>query len=96
MNNMNNMNTYTVISYELWGNPEEGFQVNDMHRTDIKVDIDLDDTDEQIIERLVEAGIVFTKPNTGDIEISGEMEYTLYLADLDGGYRPMFELQRDA
>lgn len=90
------MTTWEIIRYEVWGNEEDGFEVNDAHRVG-KVDVELDIqthnvgtsrefqsaamTDEQVKEAL---GL------DCDIETSGDdLLYTV--DDADG--RPIGELR---
>lgn len=41
-----------LIEYETWGNVEEGFEVNDVYRTDVYYDIDDDATEADVIHKL--------------------------------------------
>lgn len=45
---------YSVIDYyDVWYNDEEGYFVNDLARTNLKIDINDDDTTDDIISKLV-------------------------------------------
>jgi len=43
---------YRVYCYEVWGNEEDGYEVNNVFGTDMIVDIGLDDTKEAILAKL--------------------------------------------
>ena len=41
-----------LVEYETWGNVEEGFEVNNIYRTDAYYDIDDDATEADVIHKL--------------------------------------------
>jgi hypothetical protein len=46
---------FKVCSLDVWGNGEDGFEVNDMHQIGT-IDVDSDWTDRQLYDALVELG----------------------------------------
>lgn len=52
---------FEIITLDVWGNEEEGFEVNDLHRTGDFITITEEATDADIIVALVVAGYVNEK-----------------------------------
>jgi hypothetical protein len=52
------INTYDVVSYDVWGNEKDGWEVNDSHKTGMTVELTDEPTDRQVIEALKEVGYV--------------------------------------
>lgn len=98
---------YELWFYDVWGNKEEGFTVNDRHcvnrdfvimsnpkvynRGTPRQFVDFSPTDKQILQALVNAGELKESALTADIEIDGDGE-NIYLTDVDAGYYPLCEL----
>jgi hypothetical protein len=53
--------TYRVYTYDVWGNEEDGYEVNDVFRTSETVELDSKGTIQQDIEELIEQGILIEK-----------------------------------
>lgn len=54
------MPTYTLYLYDVWGNAKDGFDVNDIYRTDTRIEVD-DTTSNQAINRRLNAhGIIWS------------------------------------
>lgn len=54
-------NKYDIINYtDVWGNPTDGWEVNDVEHLNKCVTINDDDTDKQILEKLVSIGFLAT------------------------------------
>ena len=87
------MNEYRVITYDVWGNEEDGYTVNDAFHTGRTIELDDDASDEDIVAALVEADELYSSAKADDLLIEGEMEYTLYVSNMDTMY-PYLELQR--
>lgn len=70
--------TYRAWTYDLWGNDEDGYWVND--RYDTGEIYELDDTwnDKQIIKALRKQGCLKKGVHSSSIEIDGEFGYILY------------------
>ncbi len=85
------MAQYKVVSYDVWGNERDGYEVNAAYNTSLSIDVDDIDNDEAIVEALVEIGYLDARVNADDISITGD-EYCLYLLDTHSSY-PLGELQ---
>ena len=46
------MAKYQLVTYDVWGNPEDGLEVNNVYRYDVFYDISDTETNEEIIHRL--------------------------------------------
>lgn len=98
---------YELWFYDVWGNEEDGFDVNNRYcanrdfviMTNPKVHnrgtprqfVDFYPTYKQVLQSLVDAGELIESALTADIEIDGDGEY-IYLTDVDAGYCPLCEL----
>ena len=86
------MNTYTVWSYDVWGE-EGGFEVND--RTKQVEDLELPDTltDKEIVRALKDAGLI--KPGVGvaKLDIGGD-DMSITVDDARNG-RPLYGLEKN-
>lgn len=74
---------YEVISYDVWGNASDGFEVNQAFHTGREFEIDSEATDYAINRKLGVQGVTW----------GGEPEYTLY-GTLKRNGMPALELQR--
>lgn len=83
---------YRLITYDVWGNNDDGFWVNQSFKTETVLDFQKGATDEQIIGILKEKGILTDKANKDNIQVDGERDYTLFFMDSEKGM-PLFELQ---
>jgi hypothetical protein len=99
---------YEVISLDVWGNEEEGFEVNAAYHTNKFITVQVREhiinvgtpyqsvsyspTDRAILAALVREGFLKNGVTTKDVEIDGEAEYTLYLQDKKTG-EPVFHLE---
>jgi len=43
---------YRLYTYDLWGNKEDGYDVNDVFATELTIDIDPNDYDEAVIKKV--------------------------------------------
>lgn len=83
------MQTWSVYSLDVWGNPREGFEVNDRCKVGT-VDIPEYAEDKGIIKALVDAG--YLKPRF-QFNIDGD---DMFLSiDHAASGRPVLQLQRD-
>ena len=46
------MAKYQLVEYDVWGNPTDGFDVNNTYKTDVEYEISDSDTDSDIIRKL--------------------------------------------
>jgi hypothetical protein len=82
---------YRLITYDVWGNNEDGFYVNNKFKTETMIDVSSDASDEKIIGILKEKGILTDKANKNNIQIDGESDSVLFFEDSERGM-PLFEL----
>lgn len=82
---------YALYTYDVWGNDEDGYEVNNVFGTDDVAHIteDLDDND--ITLTLIKQGIV-NENCKGKLVYEGEFDYTLYASWINTG-KPAFELR---
>jgi len=85
--------TYEIFIYELWGNLEEGFEVNDIFNTGDTIILNPEDSDKEVISSIREIYPWLLPSDTEmGITIEGENEYTLYFYEEDS-HTPLFELR---
>lgn len=100
------MATFTVYTYEVWGNKRDGFEVNNRFKMSEQIEIDLVtngettsySTDREIIKALKDADIIKKNCRYDSFTIEGEWDYTLYVNQTNaavGGYYPICELEND-
>ncbi len=82
---------FKVWEYDVWGNEEDGYSVNNRFETDITLCVSEDATDEDIIKALKTTGFLKKGLHYDKFAIEGENDYTLYI-DHEGC--PVCELQR--
>jgi len=71
---------YEVFTYDLWGNPKDGFQVNDVYSTGIRDLVICEDAkDKDVIRYLKKAGVLNPKDHFKSFDIFGEPDYALYI-----------------
>tara|TARA_Y100000593_G_C4216702_1_gene289595 strand:+ start:615 stop:896 length:282 start_codon:yes stop_codon:yes gene_type:complete len=87
---------FELINYDVWGNPQDGFEVNNAYSTGIVIDISENDTDKTILKKLKEVGFLKKTAKFICFEIDGELDFSLYINHVtqkDGVY-PLCELRR--
>ena len=82
---------YQLITYDVWGNDTDGYKVNNAFTTSDYITLTGDETDDQILQIMIDAGISSTDA-IGKIEFTGEHEYSLYAEWVSNG-KPAFELR---
>ena len=70
-------NTWEYISYDLWGNEEDGFEVNAAYTTGRVYEID-DDSDTGVIRFLRDAGFMDDDVDEMDVDVDGD-EDVIYI-----------------
>lgn len=85
------MSTYRLISYDVWGNEKDGYEVNQAFYTDERYTLESDWTNEQVIKALRKQGCLKKYIRTRCIEIDGD-DKTMYF-NYKG--RPEFELRME-
>ena len=82
---------FRVVEYDVWGNAEDGYEVNGAYYTDEVITIAKDTTNKEICDWLRE-NLYPNLPNK--VTIDGDNDFSLYLeAEEDG--RPLLELRRE-
>lgn len=89
------MGTWRLYELDVWGNDEDGYDVNDVFRTGFTVDFEDDISDGDLITLLADEGLIkktmTSRTHREDIEIDGD-EFTIYF-NYKG--RPEFELRKE-
>ena len=87
---------YKVLGYDVWGNEEDGYEVNDLYPTPFSISVTENMRDDTIVTRLVEVGFLDKKAlepkELKDFVIEGEHGYYLYLYQEYNRY-PVCELR---
>lgn len=83
---------YAVWTYDVWGNAEDGYDVNDRHKIAV-VDLSEKPTDGEIIQAMYDTGIVTNEGIRNQMEVTGEPEL-LYVNVEEDGY-PVAELVKE-
>jgi hypothetical protein len=88
--------TYEVWTYDVWGNPRDGFWVNDRFRAG-SVTLDSDASDADVIRALKDAQVINARSRITSFEIQGNDQVIhVNKITLDvGGYYPVCELVKD-
>ena len=81
---------YEFISYDVWGNESDGYEVNQSFHTGEFVDIDADLTDAEILVSLIRQDFMPDTICFDAVTIDGEQEHSLYF---EYGGKPEFELR---
>jgi len=76
---------YEWIDYDVWGNDDDGYTVNDTHRTGRYVELLADVTDADAIEALIAGGFL-SEAARGSVTVDGEDGYSLYFTEPRNGY----------
>lgn len=80
---------YRLYAYDVWGNSEDGFNVNDTFRTTETVELSLSDDENQILKALVAGDVIEARE---DFEIDASNEETIFLTSTVDGM-PVGELR---
>jgi hypothetical protein len=86
------MSTFRLITYDVWGNEKDGYEVNQAFTTNECYEIpDSDESSEQIIATLKKQGCFKKYVRKSSIEIDGDTDviYVSYKG------RPEFELRKE-
>lgn len=86
--------SWRVISYDVWGNAEDGWEVNQAFRTSFRAHFDDDADDETILAALVECGYIAAGFTTDDVEFEDSGGDSIYITAADDA-RPICELQKE-
>lgn len=81
---------FRLIGYDVCGNQDDGFHVNNVFTTNTFVELNDGMTDDEIVSHLISKKIL-TSEATGRVKIMGEFDFCLYFDDERYG-EPLFEL----
>ena len=81
---------YEYISYDVWGNESDGYEVNQSFHTGEYIEIDPDLSDKDLLISMIRQGFIKDSICFDAVDIQGEPEYSLYF-EYNG--RPEFELR---
>lgn len=88
---------FMVYTYDIWGNDKDGFYINDVYKTGIKIYITETDTQTEIIQMLKQKDIISKHVHNSKIDVSMDMELesphcAIYFNWFNG--KPLFELRK--
>ncbi len=84
------MARFQVLSLDVWGNENDGFDVNQSFYTNHYIDIPDINNDADIIVELIDNGLLKSHATTDNIEIDGD-DFMLYVSESKTGC-PLFHL----
>lgn len=70
---------YKIISYDVWGNPKDGFEVNDNYDTGITLELLENSSDYTVISELKKAGFLKKTAKNTKFEVDGDFSHSLYI-----------------
>lgn len=78
------VSNYELVDYDVWGNAEDGYDVNDAYKTGEIITMTNDATDTDIIEYLKNIGYLNDKANSENIYIdSVDYEFAIEIFEAD-------------
>lgn len=83
------MQTWNVFTYDVWGNDEEGFQVNDRYDWG-SLELLEDASDEMVVQAIKDFGVFAKDALVGEFEIDGD-DSAIYITAANNGC-PLCEL----
>lgn len=84
---------YEIITYDVWGNEKDGFEVNNAFSTGTIIDVTDSDSEKDIISKLKAVGIIRKGFRFSSFSIDGEASYSLYVTYEPTMY-PVCELRK--
>lgn len=92
------MPVYKIVTYDVWGNDESGYEVNAAYSTGCTIKVETDASDRVILKALQDIGYLLDI-KASDLVIEGEdwgesENYSLYLMDESNG-KPLLELRHE-
>jgi len=91
------MDTFEIRTYEVWGNPKDGFEVNNSFRLSETITLPSDGgfTDHELIKALKAAGVIKAGCHFDSFEVDGEWDRTIFINQTNkavGGLYPFCEV----
>lgn len=84
---------YEVITYDVWGNKRDGYEVNDAYHTGEIVDVSDSDSDKDIIRKLKAVGIIRKGFRFSSFIVDGDPDCNFYV-DYEPTMYPVCELRK--
>ena len=85
----------SVYNYDVWGNDEDGYDVNDVyHYGTFEQDVDLAN-DESVVNFLKDIGFAIDTATVEDFDFDGDAEWTVYLNESKNQY-PFCEIRNES
>jgi hypothetical protein len=86
------VSTFEILSLDVWGNEQDGFDVNNIFSTGIKLKLKENCSDKDICKALKTAGYLKKGIRTKSLSIDGDFDYNLYIDEAKNG-RPFCHLR---
>lgn len=83
---------WRVWTYDVWGNAEDGYEVNDRYSQGF-IDLPDEPENEEILQALIDMGILNSDVKLSDIEIGGD-DVSITVDAAEDGY-PLAGLERE-
>lgn len=83
---------YDVHGLDVWGNAEDGYDVNDVYPSRGSVTLRDGMTDAQIVSSLRREGFIGSRVRTKRVRVDGDMGDALYIEDAKDG-KPVYQLR---
>ena len=87
------VHNYEIITLDVWGNNEDGFEVNDKFATGRFIELKDNATDWDVCQILKGHGLLLPGTRTRELCITDDGFDTITIDDIDNG-QPLFELRR--
>lgn len=84
--------TYRWLDYDVWGNEDDGFYVNDVRRSGYTVELPPDVSDTDLLRILRDEGVLNKRATTRTVQIESDDEYSFVLYEKKS-MRPVGELR---
>jgi hypothetical protein len=80
-----------VHPLDVWGNARDGYEVNDVYHSRGSIEIPIDASHNEIVTAMKREGFIDRNIHMKSVEIDGEPEYGLNIADKKG--KPVYQLR---
>lgn len=86
------MSCYRMYVYDVWGNARDGYEINNLFRTETIIGVEMGIDDGALVKRLKEEKLIRKGIHKSSIEFEsdGEVLYVIYKG------KPVFELERES
>ena len=84
----------SIISYDVWGNDKDGYEINDSYVWESGAEFNLDwDSDHDIVKFLKSIGFLAKHVKVSDLEFDGDVDYVTITRSRDA--YPLCEVRID-